>query len=118
MTEDRHLPLRDEDSGQDLWEKERPLDAHLVEERCRENIDAFGDFTAPGAEQLCAEQASTLPITGQTEEERLCPWIIDFVIPGRCLHGQRIEARLPGFVVPQPGARNHQIAHFDHLRAQ
>src|ERR1700730_1618361 len=38
------------------------FNGHLVEERRREDIDAFGDFAVPGAKQLRSEQTPTLSL--------------------------------------------------------
>ena len=43
------------------------FNGHVVEKGRRENINAFGNLTVPGAEQLCSEQAPTRPIAGEMD---------------------------------------------------
>lgn len=94
------------------------IQRHLMEERGRQNIDAFGNLAVPGAKHLRAQQTARAPISRKTKEKRLCARIIHFVIPGGYFDGQGVKTRREGFVIAQARAGNHQVAHFHHLRSQ
>ena len=91
------------------------FDAHAVEKRRCEHVDAFRHLRAPVAEDLRAQKPAGPAVAGHPDAEFLRAGVVCLVVPGCGLGGDGIKSRSARFGFAQARPRDRQLEDLDRL---
>src|SRR6266699_449789 len=94
------------------------VDAYAVKQGGGKDINPFGDFGLPMTNHLRAQEATRLPVSGDTDVQFVRTWVVDFVVPGHRFDRERVEPSVHCFGVTQSRPGHRHVKDLDHLCPQ
>jgi hypothetical protein len=90
-----------------------------MEDGCRGDVDALGDFGVAMTEELHPEQSTGgLPVAGVAHGDAVAVRVVRLVVVRLVADGHRVEAGGDRLAVAQTGARHHHVEDLDDLGAE